>query len=297
MTTKRSLSNERGFTLLEASIIIAVLAIIGFIGYTLINRNKDDQKQSTGYTQRQPSGKENNDPNVLWENTSEGGWKTVSGTPPACPSPFKLQSPADLSKATALLYPGQERTGGSFAGAGGNYKPHGGFRFDGLKNSDVRIKSPIEGQVYRGSQYLVGGELQYTFDIIHPCGMMVRLGHLRVLSHTFQKYADAFPPAAEGDSRTERVTPFARVKAGDVVATSAGLTTGTNVFFDLGVYNLSETNPVAKTAAYQQAHADNKELAWHAVCWLDMLPKNDAAHIKSLPPGDPISGKKSDYCK
>lgn len=233
---------------------------------------------------------------VRWENTTEGGWLAVEGTPPACPEPFTLKSPSDLSKATAILPPGQERRG-TFEGQGGNYKIHGGFRFDGLKPTDVTVSSPIDGYVYRGANYLIEGELQYTFDIIHPCGMLVRVGHLRELSEPFKKMAAAFPEAKEGDSRTERITDYPEVKAGDLIATASGFNKGPNVFFDLGVLDLRKKNEISKTAAYQAAHADNKELAWHAVCWYDMLPSADAAKVKALPAGDPDSGKTSDYCK
>ena len=230
-----------------------------------------------------------------WDNTAEGGWLLVEGKAPDCPNPFTIKSPSDLSKATSMFPPGQERRG-DFTGMGGNYKIHGGFRFDGLKPTDVKVVSPIDGYVYRGGNYLVGGELQYTFDIIHPCGMMVRLGHLRELSEPFKKMATAFPPAAEGDSRTERIQGYPEVKAGDPIASAVGFNKGPNVFFDLGVLDLRKKNAISQTADYQQKRADNKELAWHAVCWYDMLPIADATKIKSLPAGDPDSGKKSDYC-
>ena len=294
---KNNTLRAHGFTVIEAIIIIVVIAILLLVGYKVMNNNKDDSKDTAANNSQQTTKEDTSaQSKVRWENTGEGGWIALDGTPPACPNPFQLVTPADLTKATALLYPGQERHGAIFAGAGGNYKPHGGFRFDDSKNSDVMVKSPISGYVYRGSQYLLDGEIQYTFDIVHPCGMMVRVGHLRALSETFQAYANAFPAAAEGDSRTERIQGFPAVKAGDPIATSVGITADSNVFFDLGVYDLRKKNAVSQTVTYQQAHADNKELAWHAVCWFDMLPTSDEKKIKSLPPGDPISGKNSDYC-
>lgn len=287
--------NQRGFHHLPVILGVIVLLVIGFAATRVFKKQKQHAPEGV-YTQ--PAQEEATDSNVTWENTSEKTWMAMGGTPPKCPEPFKLQSPSpQLSKATALLYPGQERRG-SFEGMGGNYKPHGGFRFDSVKADDIDVVVPIDGYVYRGSRYLTNGEIQYTFDFVHPCGYMVRLGHLRELSPTFQKYADAFPPAAEEDSRTERVNGFPKVKAGDLVATSSGYkTTANNTFFDLGVFDLRKTNEASKDAAYQAKHSDSREHTWYAVCWLDMLPSKDSQYIKSLPPGDPAAGKTSDYCK
>lgn len=290
---------NRKILLIITLLIILALATIGVLFF--LNKNGDQvgsdnsQNISSSSADTNPPKQASETMDVQWENTSEGGWLALS-TPSTCPEPFTLQSPSDLMKATSLLYPGQERKGDVFSGAGGNYKPHGGFRFDGLKLTDVKVASPVDGYVYRGSRYLIKGEIQYTFDLIHSCGYMIRLGHLRELSPTFQTYADKFPPAAEEDSRTERVAGFPKIKAGDIIATAVGLPPS-NTFFDLGVYDLRKQNEVSKTPAYQQAHADAKELAYYAVCWLDMLPKDSSSFIKNLPAGDPQSGKTSDYCK
>ncbi len=227
---------------------------------------------------------------VTWQQTGEG-WQAVGATPAACPSPFVFQPPADLSKATAVLYPGQTR--------GGNYKPHGGLRFDSSKNTDITVTAPYAAQVVRGGRYLVNGEIQYTFDFITDCGIMYRLGHLLVLTPAFQTIADKFPAAQEGDSRTSRVEPAVAVKAGDVIATSVGITKGgeTNTFFDWGVYDTRSKNEISKDGTWLAQHKDDVELAQHAVCWFDWLSSTDSVRIKSLPAGDPTSGKKSDYCK
>lgn len=295
--------DQNGFHVVELVIVVVVLGIIGFVGWRVVGKDKEADSHATHDTATTAEPTKTTalteaDYKIQWENTSEKSWMAMNGTPPKCPEPFMLTRPSpQLDKATALLYPGQERRG-TFEGMGGNYKPHGGFRFDNSKADDIDVVAPVDGYVYRGTRFLSEGEIQYSFDLIHPCGMMIRVGHLRELSPTFQKYADAFPPAKELDSRTERVTGFPRVKAGDVIATSSGYkTTSNNTFFDLGVFDLRKTNEASKNAAFQTKHADTKEHTWHAVCWLDMLPKKDADFVKSLPPGDPTSGKTSDYCK
>ncbi|MDP2671495.1 MAG: hypothetical protein Q8P13_03515 [bacterium] len=224
---------------------------------------------------------------ITWMQTATG-WQ-ASGTPPTCPSPV-LKTPVALTKVTSILYPGQVR--------GGNYKPHGGFRFDTAKSSSVSVSAAMDAVVVRGSRYLVNGEIQYTFDFIAPCGIMYRLGHLLVLDSKYQKIAASFPAAKEGDSRTENVNPQVEVNAGETIATAVGITKGgLNVFFDFGVYDLKTKNQASKDAAWAAKPEHDPELAQHALCWFDLLPSTDTSKVKSLPGADGTAGKTSDYCK
>lgn len=220
---------------------------------------------------------------VTWELTGSG-WAPV-GTPPPCPDPLVLQPPVDVRRATSILYPGQNRP---------DYKPHGAFRFDGVANEDVEVVAPIDGTLVRGSRFLVGGELQYTFDLIAPCGIMVRLGHLLELPPELTARYDELPEARENDSRTERFQPPIPIEAGDVVAVAVGLRANQNTFVDFGVFDLRQRNEASADPAYASAHG--VELEQHAVCWFDLLPPEDAAVVRSLPPGDPTAGTSSDYC-
>ena len=222
--------------------------------------------------------------NVQWQLT-ENGWKPM-GIAPDCPVPFSLSSPTDMATVTSILYPGQTR--------GGNYKPHGGFRFDTITNNRVTVTSPVDGQIVRGAQYLVNGEIQYTWDMIHLCGMMVRLGHLRELTPKFQAIVANFPAAQENDSRTNTINLQVAVTAGETIATKVGITAEQNTFFDLGVYDLRQKNRASEDPAYAAAHGE--ELDQHALCWLTMLPPADAERVLMLPAGDPSSGTLSDYC-
>lgn len=293
---KKQRIHESGFGHVGLIIALLVIGVVGLVGWRVMTQS--DKQAKDQETTNSPIEQEEVISDVRWENTSEGGWMALK-TPPQCPEPFALKSPSpQLDAATSVLYPGQERTGEVFGGQGGNYKPHGGFRFDeSQKTSDVQVVSPINGYVYRGSQFLSNGEIQYTFDLVHPCGYMIRVGHLRELSDIFKKYAEKFPPAQEGDSRTERVEGFPLVKAGDAIATAVGYNGGPNIFFDFGVFDLRQTNQASKDPAYQAKWASAGEHFYYGVCWFNMLPKSDGDVIKSLPAADPKAGKTSDYCK
>ncbi len=284
--------NQAGFSAVEALIILAVVGVIGAVGWIVLQQNSDPAKQSTAQTSTsQQSGEQKSDAQqyskAIWTYTGSD-WQANGYTPPTCPSNPLLQPPANMAKVTSILYPGQTR--------GGNYKPHGGFRFDGVANDKISVTAPIDGYLIRGGRYLVNGELQYTFDVINNCGYMYRVGHLLKLTSTFQAIADKLPAAVEGDSRTTNVEPNVLVKKGEVLATSVGITVGgTNTFFDFGVYDLRTKNEASKSTSYAAKYG--AELEQHAVCWFDLLPKADSAKVKSLPAGDPTSGKNSDYCK
>lgn len=223
--------------------------------------------------------------NVSW--SFNGSTWQSSGTPPACPSPLAITSPVNLSLASAILYPGQTR--------GGNYKPHGGFRFDGAKNADVTVRAPMDGIVTNASRYIEQGETQHLFTFINPCGVAFRFDHLLTLSPAMQAIADTLPAAQVDDSRTTIVTSGASVKAGDVIATAVGFKNTSNVSVDFGLYDLRSTNTASQNASYASSH--DAELAQHALCWLNILPAADAATAKSLPAGDQTAGKTSDYCQ
>lgn len=220
---------------------------------------------------------------ISWQQTGQG-WQPT-GTPPDCPSPV-FTAPVDLGLATSILYPGQTR--------GGNYKPHGGFRFDGITDNRVTLSIPLDAVIVDGARYLVGGETQYTFDFVAPCGYMYRFGHLLILPDKFQQLADQFPTAVEGDSRTTNLSSPVAVTKGEVLATAVGVTKDTNTFVDFGVYDLRQKNAISHDPTWAAAH--DPSLAPYAVCWFDLLPSEAATLIRSLPPGDPTSGKTSDYC-
>ncbi|MCR4324758.1 MAG: hypothetical protein NUV69_03675 [Candidatus Curtissbacteria bacterium] len=165
----------------------------------------------------------------------------------ACPEPFVFQLPVNINKATSILYPGQVR--------GEDYKAHGGFRFDTFLPSEITVTAPYDAQVIAGARYLADtGEIQYTFDFAHPCGIQYRFGHLLTPTPKFQAIAEKFPLPEGLDSRTTSVDPPIEVRRGEVIATAVGLTGGgpsdlggINTFVDWGVYDYRQKTNLQKT--------------------------------------------------
>lgn len=203
-------------------------------------------------------------------------WQS-NGSPPACANPL-LQLPVETAKVTSILYPGQTR--------GGDYKAHGGFRFDGTGQSNqVNVVAAIAGTVVRGERDNTNGVVQYGFEIINSCGVMMRIGHLLELSPQFAAIANSLPPAS-ASSEFHSVSGHT-VTAGAPIATAIGLPG--NVFMDFGVYDLRSRNPATTGMT--------GELKPYGICWLDALPTADATRVRSLPAADGESGKRSDYCR
>lgn len=262
--------NQSGFVaVLEIFLVILVFGIIAFVGMKMFGGSG--------------SGDLAND--ITW--SFDGDEWQASGTPPQCPEPLLL-TPVDMTKVTAILYPGQYR--------GEDYKAHGGFRFKDGANSQT-VKIPLDATIYTASRYIEGNEVQYFFTMIAPCGVMYRFDHLLTLTPDFQEIADTLPEPKVDDSRTTVLTPAPAVKSGDVIATAVGFKKTGNVGVDFGLYDLRQKNTVSQTTAWQKAHPDEKEFGQYGLCWLDYLTSADSKIAKSLPGGDGQSGEQSDYCK
>ena len=228
---------------------------------------------------------------VQWKQGPDG-WKP-DGTAPKCAEPFKIITPTkNLSAATNVLYPGQER--------GGDYKPHGGFRFDNNNNEDIKTIIPIDSNLVNASRYLAmedgSNEVQYLLTFISPCGISYRFDHITDLIPKIQEVMETLPKATPGDSRTTNIEPQIEFKQGELVGNSAGIKKNSNVFFDFGMYDLREDGKFRTTNAEFLKNHVGDENALNGICWFDFLPDADTALVKSLPPGSSETGKTSDTC-
>lgn len=207
-----------------------------------------------------------------------------------CPTPL-LQMPADIKQVTSVLYPGQYR--------GGQYKPHGGFRFDKVPDNNIEVKAPMMAKLIDGARYIEQGETQVLLDFKSNCGVNYRFDHLLTLAPKIQAAVDTLPQPKEEDSRTHDFKQSVSVDLGEVVATAVGFPKTHNVSFDLGVYDYRQANVASKDPTFESAHANDGgiDMVNHGICWLNYLPASDTAILKTLPAGDQGSGSHSDYCK
>ncbi|MEX1995282.1 MAG: prepilin-type N-terminal cleavage/methylation domain-containing protein, partial [Candidatus Saccharimonadales bacterium] len=102
---------QKGFSIIELVIVMVILGVVGFAGWKVLGK-KDPSTPRASSSQQ------------------SGG---------ACPAQPMMTSPADVSLATAVLYPGQTR--------GSDYKPHGGLRFDNAKGNKVTVRAPMDAKL------------------------------------------------------------------------------------------------------------------------------------------------------
>ena len=228
---------------------------------------------------------------VVWR--FDGKEWISQGSVPQCPSPLiptgKL---LDFSKVLSIVQPGQIR--------GGSYKPHAGLRwseFGGVVKG-ISIKAPFDGEVVAAAQYISEGNYQFTINIIHPCGIMLRLGHLLEPSDSIKKILSTIPPAIENDSR-ESFLSGTFIKKDQLIASEVGMVPPASpdslgTFMDLGIVDLRKKNPTLDSNF--KSNADIK-YALYSVCWYEgnYFSDSDRARVLNLPfsNGDATS----DYCK
>lgn len=217
-------------------------------------------------------------------------WKST-GEVSECKNPLEIMTPVDISLVSGMLYPGQVR--------GTHYKAHGGFAFDNQNHNRVTVKLPEDSVLWRAVGYIQDGEVQYLLDFMSECGIAYRFDHLLTLSDELAQIMSKLPEPTEG-TLTHFINPPVQFKKGDVIATEVGFRNTLNVGFDFGVYDLRQRNHVAQTdPAWVEAHKQEAEYSYFAICWLDNLEGNDKVVARSLKArgayGD--EGKESDYCK
>ncbi len=274
--------NIKGFSALILLLVVPLLAGVLFVAsnnYSPFGQVEEGAKEDlAGIQQRVGS-------NVSWQfGQTNKTWQAI-GVPPSCPESLTFPAPADVKLASSVLYPGQIR--------GGDYKPHGGFRFDGQGNS-IDVYAPMDGNLFQAARHPTNGEIQYVLYFINDCGIAYKLDHLLEVTEKFSKIIEKIPMGGEGDSRTTGVEPPVFVAKGEHVATKVGLELTKNVFFDFGVYDLRKRNGVDYS---DKNYYNVEQYAMHATCWLDNLEEPHKSVALSLPGADSQSGKTSDYCK
>ncbi len=230
---------------------------------------------------------------VQWQYDFNNATWVSQGVVPKCPTPLISTSElTDFSKIVSIVQPGQSR--------GGSYKPHGGLRWStfGTYVKGVTITAPFDGEIVGAVHYTVSGIYQFGINIIHPCGVMLRMGHLQEPSEYMTVVLKGLPPAAENDSR-ESVLRGVFIKKGQVIATEVGmplpaLPDSLGTYIDLGILNLLTKNPALSASFVSNAEV---KYSLYSLCLYEgnYFSDVDKARLLSLPfaNGDATS----DYCK
>jgi hypothetical protein len=219
-------------------------------------------------------------------------WKS-QGDVPKCSSPLIATGALlDFSKVVSFVQPGQVR--------GGSYKPHAGLRWSeyGGYVKGITITAPFDGEIVGVAQYTTEGIYQFLVNIVNPCGVMLRLGHMQAPSDFMKGIFKNVPAPQENDSR-ETFVSGVFIKKGQVIATEVGMPAPASpdslgTFMDLGIVDLHGKNSVLPAGF--SSNADPK-YSLYSVCWYegDYFSQADRTIVQNLPfsNGDPTSS----YCK
>ena len=283
--------------ILIALVVILVLVISAFFAQKEFVSREDagkmEENVSTGSfeeitgQEKEIREDEISDEGVTWIFYQDSSQWSFAGKPPACSEPWVFPSPADIKSASSILYPGQVR--------GGDYKPHGGIRFDNLENNEVDVYAPMDGNLFMAARHLESEEVQYSLYFTNDCGIMYKLDHLRELTGKFNDIMEKIPMKGSGDTRTTQIVPSVFVGNGEHIATKIGFEANKNIFLDFGVYDLRKTNGVVYGEEFRAQFQNIDQFGTHALCWLDYLEEKDRSIAKSLPGGDGKKRKTSDY--
>lgn len=247
-----------------------------------------ERTSKAGSSSKSQSSGNNSSATVTWVHTPSG-W-TSSSKPPECTSE-QFSSPVDLSLADSRLLPGQWR---GDRGNPENYKVSGGLGFAQSTKGLVDVRVPVDAWIYQASRYTEGGELQIGFDLVVPCGWVIRIDHLAEVTPEISKLLSVLPPPREGDSRVTSIAPV-KIPAGTVVATKVGFPSQNNYFFQYGLFDVRKRNSVTtNNASFRSSFASRPEWAYHGVCWFDLLPDQQKSAARALPSRD--RNLTSDYC-
>lgn len=264
-------------------LVVTLIAVVGLVLAVFIMGGMEgpERKNSSNFAGFRKLGNKD----IVWSFDGKSSWY-VKGNPPACVSPLIVKPPVNINQVSSVLYPGQVR--------GGDYKPHGGFRFIQDDNL-VDVVAPMDAYLVQASKHIALGEIQYLMFFINDCGVMYKLDHLRTLTDKYERVFDDFPPPPVGDSRTTEINPRVFVKQGELIGTEIGFRKDNNVFLDFGLYDLRQKNEVSQDPAWVASHPGLEEQGEYALCFLNNFKPQQAEILANLPVGA-VEGNESDYC-
>ncbi len=231
----------------------------------------------------------------FWDDPSQT-YKSVGDAPPDCPTPLiEKGALTNISKVKSKSQPGQLRDG--------EYLINGTYRWSSQGQpypKKIVVKMPFDGYVTGAWQFKKGGAPLFGVNLVHPCGLMLRLSKMATPSADFKaKVLDQLPPAQEMDSRETFFTPGIWLPKGTPIATSVGIGPPNapdliGAVLDIAIVDLRAPNPQIPSD-FQGPQAAPQYLYYgHCFYQGGYLSKEEETFVAKLP----ITNKnpKSDTC-
>ena len=224
-----------------------------------------------------------------------------TGNAPDCPTPLiEAGALMDLSTVKSKLVPGQARDG--------EYLINGTFRWSGPDEpypTDLTVTMPFDGYVTGVWQFLKSGAYLFGLNIVHPCGLMLRLSKMHDPSPEVKSaLLDPLGEAREKDSRETFLNPGVWLTKGTVIATSVGIPAPNaqsdviGAQLDVAILDLRTRNPqIPEDFDFQKwSGSASPQYVFYAHCFYqgDYLAKSDQELIEKLPLGG--GSAESDTC-
>lgn len=211
----------------------------------------------------------------------------ATGTAPECPTPLiEAGGLVDLSQVQSFLVPGQVRDG--------EYLVNGTFRWSsaGQPFPNVAVTMPFDGYVTGSWQFLKSGAYLFGLNLVHPCGLMVRISKMGSPSPEIQT-SILSEIATERGSQENFYNPGFWITKGTPLATSVGIAPPNKspdvigAQFDLAILDLRTKNPQIPTDFDFDKWKDSAapQYVWYARCFYegDYIAESDEALIRKMP--------------
>lgn len=226
----------------------------------------------------------------------------ATGAAPECPSPLVDEGALlDLGGVQSKLIPGQVRDG--------EYLVNGTFRWSSQGQpypETVTVTMPFDGYVTGAWQFLKSGAYLFGLNLVHPCGLMLRLSKMHDPSPEVRaEVLDGLGEARERDSRETFYRPGVWLAKGTVLATSVGIppspSTPSDVVgaqLDVAILDLRARNPqIPEDFDFQRwSGSAAPQYVHYARCFYEggYFSASEEAAIVAIPRGG--GGPESDTC-
>ena len=252
---------------------------------TPVNSSDD---QSTAVTAESTTTVDPSVPNSwFWDDKTQTYIST--GVAPECPAPLiDAGGLVDLSKVKSFLVPGQVRDG--------EYLVNGTFRWSsaGQPFPNITVTMPFDGYVTGSWQFLKSGAYLFGLNLVHPCGLMVRISKMGTPSPEIKSsILDKMGAATERGSQETFYNPGFWITKGTPLASTVGIAPPNKspdvvgAQFDLAILDLRTKNPQipADFDFEKWSGSAAPQYVWYAHCIYqgDYLSDSDEALIRKMP--------------